>query len=160
MLSDYKCSHKGTIVLVSLDQYSRENLASNLQIFSLKFQFWRKDMQKKLRFFLVGFVCVMLAGVFLACSSGYGHRSGYGYPYGYGNNSGYQSRDAFNYGYREGYEHGVSDRRHGEDFNYSHDSKFRNGISNDRYINDQFRQGYYRGYQEGYYGNRSGYYRY
>lgn len=117
-------------------------------------------MQKKVKIFLAGFVCVILASVLFACG-GYSHHPGYGYPYGNGYNSGYQSdREAFNYGYREGYEHGESDRRHGEDFNYSHDSKFRNGVSNDRYINDRFRQGYARGYQEAYYGSRGNGYRY
>jgi hypothetical protein len=118
------------------------------------------DMQNKVRIFLVGFVCVILASLFVAC--GYGHHyDRYGYPNGYGYNSGYQSdREAYNYGYREGYEHGQSDRRHGEDFNYSHDSKFRHGISDNRYINDRFRQGYARGYQEAYYGNRGYGYRY
>lgn len=112
-------------------------------------------MQKKVKIFLAGFVCVMLASVFVACG-GYGHhydnnRYGYGYGSGY-----YQgSRDALNYGYREGYEHGVSDRRHREDFNYSHDRKFRSGISSNEYVNQQFRQGYVRGYEQGYYGGGS-----
>jgi hypothetical protein len=118
------------------------------------------DMQKKVKIFLLGFVCVMLASVFVACG-GYGHNYGDYGRYGYRNGSGYYqgSRDAFNYGYREGYEHGVSDRRHREDFNYSHDGKFRSGISSNEYVNQQFRQGYVRGYEQGYYGGGS-YYRY
>ena len=133
-------------------------MASNLQISRLKFQIGEWTMQKKVRIFLAGFLCVIAATVLLACG-GYGHHYD-GYPNGYGYNSGYQAdRDAYNYGYREGREHGESDRRHGEDFNYSHDSKFRHGISDNRYINDRFRQGYARGYQEAYYGS-GGYHRY
>jgi hypothetical protein len=107
-------------------------------------------MQKKVKIFLIGLFCVITASLFVACG-GYHHRD-YGYP-GYGYGSGYYqgNREAFNYGYREGYEHGVSDRRHGEDFNYSHDGKFRRGISSNEYVNREFRSGYVRGYEQGYY---------
>ncbi len=110
-------------------------------------------MQKKLKIFFIGFVCVIAASLFVACG---GYHHDYGYP-GYGYSSSYYqgSREAFNYGYREGYDHGVSDRRHGDDFNYSHDGKFRHGISSNDYVNQQFRQGYVRGYEQGYYGGRN-----
>jgi hypothetical protein len=125
------------------------------------FNFGEFDMQKKVKIFLTGFVCVMLASLFIACGGGYGHRYGYPYGSGYGFGYGYQSeRQVYDYGYRKGYEDGIDDRRDGDRFNYYDHREFRNGISNDRYTNDRFRQGYARGYEQGYYSGGNRYNRY
>lgn len=114
----------------------------------------------KNKIFLIAALCAILAGSLTACSSHYGYhdrdrydRDGY-----YGGGNGYRSdREAYDYGYRRGYEHGVTDRRNRENFDYDHDDLFRRGISRDRSINERFRQGYARGYEAGY---RGSYHRY
>jgi hypothetical protein len=94
-------------------------------------------------------VCGISVGMLAACGPKYGYHQDRYY-------SGYNdSRDAYNTGYRRGYDHGREDRRAGLNFDFDHDPVFRNGISRDSYINDRFRQGYVRGYQDGYgYGRR------
>ncbi|HSE39446.1 MAG TPA: hypothetical protein VLH08_01660, partial [Acidobacteriota bacterium] len=79
-------------------------------------------MQKTMKLLLIGLVCLFMAGSFIACgSSYYGHR--YRGDYGYGNNYG-SERQAYDYGYREGREHGYSDGRRGYDFEYRHDRRY------------------------------------
>lgn len=103
---------------------------------------------------------VLAVSAFVACGPSYHHGYGEHYNQGnYGYGSSTEAARAYDYGYKEGREHGYSDRRAGEDFQYSHDRRFQEGISRDRYVNDRFREGYVRGYQDGYYG-RGGYGRY
>jgi hypothetical protein len=98
----------------------------------------------------------LAAGAFLllsvGCGYGHNHYRG-GYPGYYGGGHGY-SDDAFQLGFRDGLRHGAEDRREGLDFNFEHDRRFQNGISYDRYVNQQYRDGYVKGYQQGYYGGR------
>lgn len=93
---------------------------------------------------------LLLAGTLVGCYSGYGHDR-YGRPP-YGGGYGYRV-DPYRVGYERGFEHGLSDRRNGRDFNFEHDSEFRRGYG-DRYTTERFRSGYVRGYEEGYYGRR------
>lgn len=97
---------------------------------------------------------LLLIGYLFACSSRYGYyqdRNHNGYYNGYG----YQSeRQAYDAGYKRGYDHGLYDRRNGYRFNYEDDELFRRGISRDGNVNDRFRQAYVRAYETGYYGGR------
>src|SRR5215510_14462123 len=83
-----------------------------------------------------------------ACSSHYGypHYGNYNYSYGY-----QSDRQADELGYRRGYDHGISDRRHGYRYYYEDDDLFRRGYCNDGNLNNEFRNAYVRGYQSGYY---------
>ncbi len=114
-------------------------------------------MQKTMKFLLIGFISIIMAGTFLACSSRYNYPYGNGYN-SYGNNSygnGYSSeRQAYEYGYREGQQHGYYDVSKRAGFEYRDDRRFQNGISRDGRANDAFREGYKRGYEAGYYGRR------
>jgi hypothetical protein len=111
-------------------------------------------MQKRMKLLFVGLIGIFLASSILACGSSYGHRYRENY-YDYYRGDHYQStRTAYDYGYREGSEHGYSDRRRGYDFEYRHDRRYRDGISRDDRMNDAFREGYKRGYEAGYYGRR------
>jgi hypothetical protein len=97
-----------------------------------------------------GSCALFLMAALYACGPKYGYHNDTVYG-----SYGYQSeREAFETGYRRGYDHGWSDRRNGEGFNYQHDEVFRRGISRDEYINNRFRQGYVRGYENGYHGSR------
>lgn len=104
---------------------------------------------------VIGIACVILAGSLLGCGPQYayygqgyrGHHDGY-------QSSPYQAREAYDAGYQRGYEHGSADRRGRLSFDFDHDEVFRRGVSNDRYVNEQFRSGYARGYGDGYYGGR------
>ena len=58
-------------------------------------------------------------------------------------------RQAFRIGYDEGYSHGTADSRAGLDSDYS-SVEYRSGISGDSYVNSWFRDGYKRGYADGY----------
>ena len=107
-------------------------------------------MKKNRTQFLGAILCVILAGSLPACTSRYGH-----YP----DHDRYYSdhgsfREAYDTGYRRGYEHGSADRRSGLNFDFDHDELYRRGISRDRTMNERFREGYARGYESGYYGNR------
>ena len=59
-------------------------------------------------------------------------------------------QQAYQYGYRAGYQHGMVDSKEGLSFNYSHSHQFRSGISYDSYTNSQFRSGYADGYKDGF----------
>jgi hypothetical protein len=61
-------------------------------------------------------------------------------------------QQAYQYGYRQGYQHGMADMQEGLNFDYTHAHNFRSGISYDSYTNAQFRSGYADGYKDGYYG--------
>jgi hypothetical protein len=107
-------------------------------------------MLKKLpNLILAGLLGVALLASMIACGPSYGHydRSGY---YG-GNNS---ARQAYESGYRRGFDHGYSDRRNGYNYDFDHDSSYQRGISRDRYINERYRDGYERGYRDGYQNRR------
>jgi hypothetical protein len=62
------------------------------------------------------------------------------------------SRDAYKYGYDQGYRHGVSD--HENQLSSDFRSEFHAGISYDSYEDPNFRSGYAEGYQDGYSGHR------
>jgi hypothetical protein len=62
-------------------------------------------------------------------------------------------------GYAEGYEHGVRDRRDRASFDYEHGGAYQRamegydeGFGSERAYQDRFREGYARGYEDGYYG--------
>jgi hypothetical protein len=57
---------------------------------------------------------------------------------------------AFNFGYSEGYRHGVADAEMGLSFDYAHSHRFQSGISINSYTNSNFRSGYIDGYTDGY----------
>jgi hypothetical protein len=59
--------------------------------------------------------------------------------------------EAYQFGYEEGYKHGLTDREAGLDFNYHHSHEFQSGISYNSYVNENFRAGYSEGYSDGYY---------
>jgi hypothetical protein len=62
-------------------------------------------------------------------------------------------------GYAAGYEHGIQDRRNRESYDYDHATEYRRGSNgyergygNERDYQSWFRQGYAKGYSDGYYG--------
>jgi hypothetical protein len=63
-------------------------------------------------------------------------------------------QQAYQYGYREGYQHGMADMHAGLNFDYTHAHSFQSGISYDSYTNVQFRSGYVDGYKDGFYGSK------
>lgn len=66
----------------------------------------------------------------------------YGY-HSYGSNDYATSNDDFTLGYRQGYDHGFSDRRAGLDFDFEHSAAFQHGTSD-------FQSGYEQGYTDAY----------
>ncbi len=107
------------------------------------------------RMILMLVFAVSLLGLTLAaCGHEYGYRH---YPYGrYGNgyyNNSYQSpQRAYDMGYRQGFDRGSDDQRSGYRFDYDDYREYKSGISPDSRINDAFRDGFSRGYRDGYYG--------
>jgi len=99
---------------------------------------------------------------FVACHPygyDYDHSRYYGSSY-YGHRD-YSPQQAAQIGYRDGYDHGISDRQSRNSYDYDHDRRYRDGISSDSYVNRYYRDAYARGYSEGYYGNHYyGYRRY
>jgi Ni/Co efflux regulator RcnB len=65
-------------------------------------------------------------------------------------------QQAYQFGYDEGYHHGMADSEAGLNFDYTHSHHFQSGISYNSYVNARFRSGYIQGYKDGYYSN-SGY---
>lgn len=55
--------------------------------------------------------------------------------------------EAYQFGFEEGYRHGVADSEMGRDFDYA---RFRSGTSYNSYRNSNFRAGYIDGYKDGY----------
>jgi hypothetical protein len=64
-------------------------------------------------------------------------------------------QQVYEFGYHEGYEHGMSDSEAGLSFNYSHSHRFQSGITYNSYVNARFRAGYIQGYNDGYNSNNS-----
>jgi hypothetical protein len=94
---------------------------------------------------------VLTIPLLLAACGTYRHDR-YGYPGNGYDQYGYGARDAFQYGYQRGFELGTADRKAGESFDYDDGDLYKHGISDDHYINEQFRSGFKRGYTDGYYG--------
>lgn len=92
-----------------------------------------------------------LVTLFAAGCSNHYNRNGYYDPHhgSHGYSNGY--KDPYRIGYDRGFEHGYADRRSHYSFNYEHSDVFRHGISSNSYANDRFRDGYARGYRDGYY---------
>jgi hypothetical protein len=55
--------------------------------------------------------------------------------------------EAYQFGFEQGYRHGVADSEMGRDFDYA---RFRSGISYNSYRNPNFRSGYIDGYKDGF----------
>jgi hypothetical protein len=64
-------------------------------------------------------------------------------------------QQAYQFGYDEGYHHGIADSEAGLSFNYSHSHHFQSGISYNSFVNARFRSGYIQGYKDGFYSNNS-----
>lgn len=64
-------------------------------------------------------------------------------------------QQAYQYGYDEGYRHGMADNEAGMNFDYTHSHRFQSGISYNSYVNTRFRSGYIEGYKDGFYSNNS-----
>ncbi|HET6266689.1 MAG TPA: hypothetical protein VFG11_03155 [Acidobacteriota bacterium] len=90
---------------------------------------------------------LLSAGTLISCTSHYGYHDYYRGGYYFTGSP----QQAYGYGYRSGYDRGVGDQRAGYHFDYDDGYQYRNGISPDRYINSAFRDGYARGYRDGYY---------